>query len=206
MPRDFDEISDSSQWNYYYDYFSKMPISEEEIERRIDTAIDFEDEFLIILSFALLRWGQGRLNQEELAARFYDSYIRIGKNIIPNEAYLYARANTFSNQVAQSTVVNIENEYFTSADRAITISETESNVVNNYRLFSDMEQQGYSRKTWITVGDKRVRETHHAVAGKTIGINSYFDVGGYPLLFPSDTSSSPPAEIITNCRCWLKFS
>lgn len=60
---------------------------------------------------------------------------------------------------------------------------------------------GERLKTWVTMGDEDVRETHVAVNGATVSISSTFDVGGSRLRFPGDPVG-PPAVWI-NCRCLL---
>lgn len=54
-------------------------------------------------------------------------------------------------------------------------------------------------KTWITVGDDRVRPAHAAANGETVPINQPFIVGGEKLFFPGDPRGSP--WNIINCRC-----
>lgn len=57
------------------------------------------------------------------------------------------------------------------------------------------------RKTWITLADSRVRESHRAVNGRSVLLNEPFIVGGARLMFPGDTSLGAPIREIINCRC-----
>src|SRR5690606_26004073 len=56
-------------------------------------------------------------------------------------------------------------------------------------------------KTWLTVGDSRVRPSHRALHGTTVGVDEAFDVGGASLAYPHDPSG--PASETINCRCVL---
>jgi uncharacterized protein with gpF-like domain len=60
-------------------------------------------------------------------------------------------------------------------------------------------------KTWCTVGDNRVRETHEEVDGETIPIEEPFVVGGVEMMMPRDPEVDAPEET-DGCRCWLEYS
>ena len=58
-------------------------------------------------------------------------------------------------------------------------------------------------KSWINVGDDKVRETHVQAQFDNIKIpaNEAFSVGNYRLMIPGDASLGAPLEEIINCRC-----
>jgi len=58
-----------------------------------------------------------------------------------------------------------------------------------------------ANKTWITMRDDRVRETHVPMHDVTVGSLETFDVGGFDLLYPGQPVGPP--EIWINCRCKL---
>lgn len=65
---------------------------------------------------------------------------------------------------------------------------------------SQAEDAGLSAtRTWVSVGDDRVRDSHQEADGQTIGIADSYDVGGESLDYPGDPSGSP--EETYNCRC-----
>lgn len=208
MPTGFDEMKTLSELtdSPYYEYFIKMDLPDDEIAKRIQTAEEFENEFMVILALALLLYQQGEFDRQRIQARFREGYLRVGRNrLSPDSWYLAQRATEFSQDVSETTEQNLDSEYYTSLERAMNMSRTESNVINNYGYFLDMAEQGYTRKQWRTMLDKKVRDSHRSMEGKTIGIYEYFDVNGYQLLFPADTSLSPPASVIAGCRCSLRF-
>jgi len=59
-------------------------------------------------------------------------------------------------------------------------------------------------RTWVTVGDAKVRPEHAAADGQTVGLNEPFDVGGESLMYPCDPSAS--IGLTANCRCGLEWS
>jgi hypothetical protein len=56
-------------------------------------------------------------------------------------------------------------------------------------------------KTWITVGDERVRQTHMSADSQQQTLNKPFAVGGQLLRWPGDTSLGASAANVINCRC-----
>ena len=59
-------------------------------------------------------------------------------------------------------------------------------------------------KTWRTVGDDRVRDTHDFLEGTTILLNERFETyDGDSALMPGGFAN---AENNVNCRCWLDYT
>jgi predicted HTH domain antitoxin len=56
-------------------------------------------------------------------------------------------------------------------------------------------------KTWVTMGDNRVRDWHVKADGQTVPINEPFVSGGQLLMYPGDMSLGASLENILNCRC-----
>ena len=59
--------------------------------------------------------------------------------------------------------------------------------------------RGEIRRTWITAGDHRVRDSHVALNGIERGMNETFPAWGGPLRYPGDPRGAP-SEVI-QCRC-----
>ena len=56
-------------------------------------------------------------------------------------------------------------------------------------------------REWDTSGDARVRESHARADGQKRKGNEPFNVGGYQLRYPGDSSLGAPAEEVVQCRC-----
>ena len=56
-------------------------------------------------------------------------------------------------------------------------------------------------KTWVTVGDERVRPAHVAADDQIVNINQPFRVGGELLFIPGDTSLGATVGNVIRCRC-----
>lgn len=89
-------------------------------------------------------------------------------------------------------------------ERANLIALNEANWKwNNEEYYEAKESK--KTKTWHTALDERVRFDHMAVEGVTVGINEHFIVGGYPMLYPLDTSLGADISQIANCRCSVSY-
>jgi hypothetical protein len=54
-------------------------------------------------------------------------------------------------------------------------------------------------RTWVSVGDRRVRPSHADADGQSVGLDEAYNVGGEDLMYPGDPSGSE-AET-AGCRC-----
>lgn len=87
-------------------------------------------------------------------------------------------------------------------ERANLIALNESNWKwNNEEFFEAKENK--KTKTWHTALDERVRFSHMAVEGVTVGIDEHFIVGGYPALYP--LADTLPLSETANCRCSVSY-
>lgn len=91
----------------------------------------------------------------------------------------------------------------TAAD-ILRIAETESHRIGNDIAFEAAKAVGATRKTWLTMLDGKVRETHDFLESVSVGIEDDFytfdnDHAPYPGAFGK-------AENNCNCRCELQYS
>lgn len=98
-------------------------------------------------------------------------------------------------------------EYFANGgnvDDLIRIAETETHRDANESALSTAKRAGAKNKTWVTMLDDRVRETHDYLEGQTVKIGEDF------YTYDGDHASAPGLfslpENNVNCRCELLFS
>ena len=91
----------------------------------------------------------------------------------------------------------------TGADIA-RIADTEMHRIANTAALKTAKRAGAKTKTWATMLDDRVRETHDYLEGMTVGIDEDF------YTYDGDHAPAPGgfalAENNVNCRCELVFS
>ena len=89
-------------------------------------------------------------------------------------------------------------------DAIIRIAETETHRIANTSALDTATRAGARTKTWVTMLDDRVRETHDYLEGMTVGVKEDF------YTFDGDHASAPGLfslpENNINCRCELVFS
>jgi len=114
---------------------------------------------------------------------------------------------TVNKKVAGKTWEDRVKEYFSnggSVDDIVRIAETETHRIANTAALETAKKAGAKSKTWVTMMDDRVRETHDYLEGVTIGIDDEF------ITFDGDHAFAPGLFDLTennvNCRCELLFS
>jgi len=99
---------------------------------------------------------------------------------------------------------NIRQSTGFSYNRAESIARTEIMSSCNYAEYSCMmDDANVIGATWSATADGRTRPTHRSADGQKRKKGMPFNVGGYKLLFPLDSSLGAPAGEIINCRCTL---
>lgn len=110
-------------------------------------------------------------------------------------------------KVAGKTWKERVEEYFVNGgtvDDLVRIAETETHRDANEAALETAKKAGANNKTWVTMMDDRVRDTHEYLEGQTVGIDEEF------WTFDNDHASAPGLfELPQNnvsCRCELLFS
>lgn len=195
------ELDELSAAREIEQYFSEMDLPEEEIELRIQVANDFQRFFRNL--FLLMLTGEAL--REKYIDDIRSEYIRICDryDLIPNMVHIDRLAET----IVDNTLQNIDNEFYTSIGRSVNIAEAETNNSANYDDLQDAIESGLTQKTWVTMRDNKVRDTHVALDGATIGIDELFQVGDAEMRFPCDeeVAFDYPEEIV-GCRCTISYS
>lgn len=199
----FDELHSLSR-DIYEEYFGAMPISKDQKTDRVLIAMALEDRFLNILSLAEIRQKENKPWLGEVIELFALAFMAVAKRRVDDDE-IVAKATRFAQEVGLSTFTHQDDEYMTSADRAINMAATESNAIMCYGELSDAIKAGLTMKKWRTIIDGREREWHEEVNGVTVPINEPFEVNGELLMYPLDDSLGASADNIANCRCCAEY-
>ena len=227
----FDELNslqkkgmDISTWSIPINqYFNEMKLTRDQKRERIALAEDIEDAVLFFFSLVLLQSQYSYLaamdsvdEKEEFRQRITDA---VAKHTEINDDVRY-EINQYVEDVTDTTTEHLiilnslaedaeeeqrqKERHYISEDRARLLAEEESNTLFNCSDFYKARELGYKYKTWITMRDSRVRETHARVDDKTIPINDYFLVGNSIMLYPRQPGASAKESV--GCRCSLKYT
>lgn len=89
----------------------------------------------------------------------------------------------------------------TPAEAIARVAETDSVRIYNEAKLSTALAHGATEKTWHTMGDEKVRDTHELLDGVTSPIDGMF------YTYDGDRAAAPgqfmDASNNVNCRCWL---
>lgn len=187
------------------EYFSKMDISKEQKEERVEASEEFQNVILFLFALLLVEMEYG--DDYDLV---YSSFQLRYRNVVAR----FSRINEYIESYIENRTREIfditrdmmeKGGWWTSADRALVIGENEANSVLNYEDLQKAIDDGFRYKTWITERDNRVRDTHREVDGRKIPIEDYFVVGNSFMMIPHDPDCDDAREI-SNCRCSVKYS
>ena len=104
-------------------------------------------------------------------------------------------------EIDGKTFVDRLDEHLANGTSIETLARSEFHRVYNAALFAAGKRGGATTKTWVTMGDWRVRETHDSLEGATVGIDDYFySFSGDKALRPGGFAT---AAENSNCRCSL---
>ena len=113
-------------------------------------------------------------------------------------------------EIAGETFEDRINRYMDHLDVESIIRVVESEITRDYaaggrNTAKAVERAGIPvKKTWNTVGDDKVRDTHEPLAGITIDLDEYF------VTYDGDQAQAPGGFTLAsnnaNCRCWLTYT
>lgn len=205
----------------YREYFGEMYLDPEDKEKRIQMAKDLERVFLFLFA-AMVTLGDITYSSlyQNVESKYWaavEPYTEPdGKGYKPrrlSDKSREALKNSIKDFIARqtrdivdATADNFSDDYYTSEDRAQLVAENQVNGVENNADMFEAVDYGYTHKTWVTMRDNRVRDTHGDVDGVTLPVEEPFQVGDYEMLFPCDDSLGAGAEEIVNCRCTVEYS
>lgn len=208
----FDEINDLSQ-DEIIDidaYFDEMELSNEEKEKRKEFSKSMTDVMLFIFTLFSVMRQYDYINKQYIIGQLKQRYSDVVLQYMDIDKAIDDYIQRFSEEIVDTTMKYPDEEYYLSNDRAKIVSVNEANSILGYRQLQEAKDKGYTRKTWITEGDRKVRKTHREVDMQEIPLFDYFVVGNSLMLFPHDNISeygryAEPKEII-NCRCSISYS
>lgn len=207
--RIFDEIDDLSE-DEILDievYFDEMELSDEEKENRKEFSESMMEIMLFIFSLFSVMHQYDYINKQFIISQLQSQYSELVLQYMNIDKAVDDYIQKFSEEIVDATLKYPDEEYYLSDDRATIVSVNEANSILGYRQFQEAKNRGYTRKTWITEGDKKVRKTHREVDMQEIQIDEYFLVGDSLMMYPHDniTFDIDPKEVI-NCRCSVVYS
>ena len=160
---------------------------------KIRSEEDYEDILDELLDLFLLSYAQGlSLTNAELAAE-----------VTPE---LGDVMRVIDREVAGKTWRERVRDYYenggTEAD-IVRIAETEAHRDSNEAAYETAKTAGATSKTWHTMQDDRVRDTHDYLEGVKVGLDDeFYTYLGNKAMFPGQFGV---AEEDCGCRCWVTY-
>lgn len=154
------------------------------------TEIVMED----LLSFLILAYTRGIQDISDMLG------ITLQVNLQNMQKAIYLQIN--SEDVTDRVATHISENDLSALLR---LAETEYHRIYHTALQDGAEASGLDIvKTWITIGDEKVRDSHAYLDNMTIPLNErFYTYDGDSALFPGCFSN---AEHNVNCRCMLQYT
>ncbi len=149
----------------------------------------------------MLEDGDGQALQRQLRDRRFDSSVR--RHVAGDRA--------LSNEQVDRLVDRYAQRYLRY--RADTIARTEAKRslgAGNQLLWNQSVDAGKVAeadvtKTWITVGDHKVRPFHQELNKNVVGLNEKFTCSGGDIMYPGDPGADTGMTINCRCACVYRF-
>lgn len=187
-------------------YFGEMRLSNTEKKLRISLAEKLEREFFFVFDLISYYLDADIEDIDLIAKNASTLYKRAINDYVVMDKDLENYIDKVCKEIVKVTFKHKDDSYYTSDDRATYIAENEANTVMNYEQLQEALASGKTKKTWFSVKDNNVRDTHMFVDGETKPISEPFIVGGSKLMYPKDTSLGASLTEIINCRCSVQYS
>lgn len=185
-------------------YFDEMELSDEEKEKRKEFARSMDEIMLFIFALFLTMKDYNYIDRNSIIKQLEMRYSEVVKQFSDLDGYIEDYIERFSKDTVDTTIKNGSEDYWTSEERSKIIAVNESNSIMGYQQLQDAIKKGYTRKTWITERDSRVRKTHREVDRETLEITEMFLVGNSLMAYPHDFDAE--AKEVCGCRCSIKYS
>lgn len=205
--REIDELNDFSE-DEIFDidtYFDEMELSEEGKEERKKFAKDMKEIMLFLFSLFLVMEENSYMDKQFIISQLQSRYSDLVVEYMKIDKYIEEHIKEFSEETVDTTLRNIDEEFYLSEDRGVLISVNEANSTLNYKDFANAIADGKTEKQWITEKDQKVRKTHKRLDSVIIPINDTFVVGNTLMRFPHDTFYGIDYKELSNCRCTVWY-
>lgn len=181
-------------------FFGEMELTEKQTSERLLFSLRFRDMLLVAFSFIELG------NIERAEQYITQHYMDIANEFYNVDFKFEGYIRNLAKEITNTTVKHIEDGYYTSEDRATLIAENEANTTLNRADLLRAKDNGATMKTWVSMRDIGVRQTHREVDNKTIPIDEYFLVGMSLMRYPKDYDGiNVTGEETVNCRCTIEY-
>lgn len=132
-----------------------------------------------------------------------DISMQLGKSLEPDFGDMEKSINKVIDGKDYKQRIREYMESGTPADIARVIS-TDSHRIYNDAMYDQAVRNGATKKTWRTMGDPKVRDSHFYLDGVKVGIeDEFYTYNGHHTMYPSQFGV---AEEDVNCRCWVTYS
>lgn len=190
----------------YDEYFEDIELTQEQKKDRKKFAQIMEESMIFIFALFSITKQYRYQNKDFIISQLQKRYSEVILKFMDLDKYLKEYIEKFSRETIDITIKHEDDNYYTSDDRAMFISENESHFAFSHKEFVDAVKAGKTKKQWMDIRDARERETHREVGRTILPINEPFLVGDSLMMHPKDAETyGASADEIINCRCSARY-
>lgn len=186
----FDELDE------FLDNIRTLKIARSEEKRQV-VEEDIIDE---MLDLYLLGFYEGAKDAGEELGVNVDPSVEEAQEVINRPI----AGKTFRERVRDYVSGNMGDTTGTPEEAIARVAETDAVRIYNESKLNTAKRHGATAKTWNTMEDNRVRDSHYPLDKVTVPIDAYF------YTYDGDKATAPSQFTLpqnnVNCRCWLTFS
>ena len=180
--------------------------------RQVAIAIDLQKligDQLGMVATRALRWQQrqsGRAGDDlwPFADQAVQAGVQAGLQTIA-EGLLWTDTHSTGVPATQDAGAPGEATAPTASNPPTLLAQMAAAAVMNSTIFAAVSAAGWTKKTWHSQEDSRVRPTHQALNGTVAAMDAAFtSPSGAKLRFPGDPRA--PISEVANCRCYLQMA
>jgi len=194
-------------------YFDEMSLTSQQKKDRKAFAREMQEILFnaIALIHLLVVQNISGTTIDNIKANLNNDLDRLVRKYTVPDGYMVYMVTEYTSNFVDVTVRHSASDdpesvsYWYSNDRARLNAEDEANAIFNYDEYRIALSEGRKWKTWITMRDGHVRQTHAEVDGETIPIEDLFLVGESMMRYPHDASLGASVDELANCRCSITY-
>lgn len=186
---------------YYEEYFSVMDIPKIEKDKRVQLAEDIDDIYDGLFELILLMMSLNMVLDRVYLNGYLENRLI---DVSDGSEYLTEYAHISAEDTVNTTLDHIDDDYYTSNDRAVFLAAEDAQTIANYEQFEKAVKSGKTHKEWRSELTKTTRKDHRNMHGTVAPIKDMFQFPDCEMMMPHDTVNGTMKQI-ANCRCSLKF-
>lgn len=184
-----------------------------DIVGRINPVTKRREGGIIGLTVPQERWAaNARVDLEQLSERYFSRVAR-DKRFDRTVRAAIAKGTPLSKETINKLIgryrdnlLLIRGETIARTEAIASLGRSEQEAIKQ-SVDQGVVSASHVKRVWDSAGDRRVRDSHVAMDGQTVGLDEPFRTpNGDFIMYPADSSLGAPGNEVINCRCTVRMA